>query len=407
MRIAQSLILLLLCHLVACSSDDFDSTPENGGAGGGGGAGGAVPDLETRGYDADDERIQYMGRVDFTNPSNPRFSAPAVTVTVRFKGTGVSLTLKDEFKYGTERNFYDVSIDGERVEILAPEKDTTHYDITDDLTYGEHTLTLAKRTESSLGSGIFQGVEIVGELMAPPPEPERRMLFFGDSITAGAGVEAANNSDECGENAWGEPGGWGQPYHDANLAFGPVLARELDAAYHVEAVSGIGLVRNYTSQYDTRPMPEVYDSLYLEVENSPAWDPSKFVPDAIVIGLGTNDFSPGDDARDPSLDLEDYTAAYVDFVDALLDDYPDAQVFCMMSPMLGDGWPDPADESRSNLDNALDMVAKHYTDEGNDQVHKLEVAKMSGQGCGTHPNAEQHAKLAEEIRPFIEETMGW
>jgi len=54
----------------------------------------------------------------------------------------------------------------------------------------------------------------------------------------------------------------------------PVLARNLNADYHVSAVSGIGLVRNYSFQYDARPLPEVYDLLYFEQTDSPAGIPN-------------------------------------------------------------------------------------------------------------------------------------
>jgi len=405
---------------LGCSSDDSgtgDPSSTNGGSGGsseGGGGGqagetGATegPDLEEETYGGDDPRIRYTGRVDFGVRETPRFSLPGTTVTVRFKGTGITVHLRDQFKYSTERSFYDAMIDGERVAIIAPELRVTDYEITHDLEYGEHTLVLVKRTQASLGYGIFQGVTVTGELLEPPAEAERRMIFIGDSISAGEGSEAMNNSPECGEDAYHEPGGWGQPYQNANAAFGPVLARSFDADYHVVAVSGIGLVRNYSSMYDTRPMPEVYDLLFLENETSPEWDHSQFEPDAIVVALGTNDFSPGDDDRDPALDLDEYTAAYIEFVDKLLGYHPDAHVFAMTSHMLGDGWPDPSDMSATNLNTAIEMVVAHYEDAGSDQVHELRVRKVTGQGCGTHMTAEQQATLAEEMRPIVEEAMGW
>jgi len=393
----------LLGSAVGCGSDSSSSGSGSGGAAGAENG----PELEEQSYGAEDPRIRYTGRVDFGVPTTPRFSLPGSYITVRFQGTGIAVNLRDQFKYGTERSFYDASIDGEKVAIIAPERNMTIYEVARDLPDTEHTLVLAKRTQASLGYGIFQGVTVTGELLDPPAEPERRMIFIGDSITAGEGSEASNNSAECGEDAYYETGGWGQPYQNANAAFGPVLAKSLDAAYHVLAVSGIGLVRNYTSEYDTRPMPEVYGLLFPESETSPAWDHSQFDADVIVVGLGTNDFSPGDDDRDPALDLDDYSAAYVDFVDTLLGYHPDAHVFAMTSHMLGDGWPDASDKSATNLNTAIDMVVEHYEAAGDDRVHKLAVRKVTGGGCGTHMTAEQQATMAEEMRPSIAEVMGW
>lgn len=410
---------------LGCGSDDSGTSadsagPSSGGSGGiSGGSGGISnqagaaghgedgPELEAHSYAADDARIRYTGRIDFGVPDTPRFSLPGSYITVRFKGTGISVHLRDQFKYGTERSFYDAAIDGDRVAIIAPDRSTTDYEIQEDLPYGEHTLVLTKRTQASLGYGIFSGVTVTGELLEPAAEPTRRMIFIGDSISAGEGSEAANDSAECGEDAYYEAGGWGQPYQNANAAFGPVLARSFDAAYHLVAASGIGLVRNYTSEYDTRPMPEVYDLLFIESETSPAWDHGLFDADVIVVGLGTNDFSPGDDDRDPALDLDAYSAAYIDFVDTLLGYHPAAHVFAMTSHMLGDGWPSASDMSATSLNTAIDMVVEHYESEGIDQVHKLAVRKVTGQGCGTHMTAEQQAVMAQEMRPSIAEVMGW
>jgi len=406
---------------LGCGSDDSGTSadpagPSSGGNGGSGGSthqagaagdGAEEPELETATYAADDARIRYTGRIDFGVPDTPRFSLPGSSITVRFKGTGIDVHLRDQFKYGTERSFYDATIDGERVAIIAPDRSTTDYEVQHDLPYGEHTLVLTKRTQASLGYGIFTGISVTGELLDPPAEPARRMIFIGDSISAGEGSEAENNSAECGEDAYYEAGGWGQPYQNANAAFGPVLARSFDAAYHLVAASGIGLVRNYTSEYDTRPMPEVYGLLFIESETSPAWDHSQFDADVIVVGLGTNDFSPGDDDRDPALDLDEYSEAYIDFVDTLLGYHPAAHVFAMTSHMLGDGWPSASDMSSTNLNTAIDMVVDHYESEGIDQVHKLAVKKVTGQGCGTHMTAEQQAVMAEEMRPSIAEVMGW
>jgi len=403
---------------LGCSSDDSNTTAGSGGSTGGGGQAGETsttgdagsgtgPELEEQTYGGDDPRIRYTGRVDFGVPASPRFSLPGTTVTVRFKGTGITVHLRDQNKYGTERSFYDATIDGERVAIIAPEIRVTDYEVTRDLEYGEHTLVLAKRTQASLGYCIFQGVTVIGELLEPPAAPERHMIFIGDSITAGEGAEAKNNSPECAEDAYYESGGWGQPYQNANVAFGPVLARSFEADYHVVAVSGIGLVRNYSSMYDARPMPEVYDLLFLENETSPAWDHSQFEPDAIVVALGTNDFSPGDDDRDPALDLDEYSASYIEFVDTLLGYHPDAHVFAMTSHMLGDGWPEAGDMSATNLNTTVERVVTHYEDAGIDQVHELFVSKVTGQGCGTHMTAEQQATMAEEMRPIVEAAMGW
>jgi lysophospholipase L1-like esterase len=351
-------------------------------------------------YAPDDPGILYTGRIDFTDAARPKFSAPGVYLRARFRGTGAAVMLRDEFKWGTSRNYYDAIIDGGIAVKLAPEQTAARYEIAAGLPNGEHLLELVKRTEASIGWGQFLGFEFAGEILPPPERPARRIEFIGDSITAGAGIEAANNSAEC------QADGWGQPYHNARLAYGPVLARSLGAEYHVSAVSGIGLVRNYSNRYDPRPMPEVYDSLYFERTTSPKWDPQRFVPDALVLALGTNDFSPGDSERDP-LSVDAFAAAYVAFIEKLRGYYPRAELFVVSSPMLGDHWPNSADTFAADQKNAITKTVDAFAARGDSKIHKYFSIPVVGIGCGTHPNVEQQALLAGQLAAAIQPVMGW
>lgn len=355
-------------------------------------------DLSVHQYLPNDPKIRYSGRIDFSRPQAPTYSAVGAYITARFRGDSILAAISDEFLYG-RRNYYEVVIDGEVVQKLAPEPGTDRYMLAEDLEPGEHTLVLAKRTEASIGRATFRGFEVTGELLEPPPPMERRIEFIGDSITAGAGNEVAASSPLCAEDHWGEP-------NDNYLSYGPVAARALGAEYHVTAVSGIGLTVNYSQMYDARTMAEVYELLYLEDEDSPEYDRSKFTPDVVVVALGTNDFSPGDSER-PPLEVAPYIDAYVEFVERLRGYYPEAHIFCLSSPMLGDGWPDETYTSASSLKETIAAVEAHFQDAGDERVHAFEVTKLSGQGCGTHPNVAQHALLGEELAEEIAATVGW
>jgi lysophospholipase L1-like esterase len=360
----------------------------------------AIPDTTPRVYAPDDSNILYTGRIDFSDPKQPKFSAPGVTILARFRGTAAVVMLEDEFKWGTYRNYYDAVIDGTTVVKVAPEKSVTRYEVASGLPNTEHTLSLVKRTEAGIGSGKFLGFEFAGEMLPPPVRPARRIEFIGDSITCGSGIEAKVNSPQCTED------GWGQPYNNARLAYGPVLARNLNADYHVTAVSGIGLVRNYSFQYDARPLPEVYDLLYFEQTDSPAWDPSLFVPDVVVIALGTNDFSPGDSER-PTMEVDVFVSTYVKFINKLRGYYPQADIFCASSPMLGDGWPTPGDKSATNQKIGITKVVDQFNQGGDAKVHSFSATSIVGMGCGTHPNVDQHARMADMLGSSIASVMGW
>ena len=360
----------------------------------------ATLDNVVRSYAADDPNIVYTGRVDFSDTKKPKFSAPGVYIQARFRGTSAAVMIQDEFKWGTERNYYDAVIDDATVVKVSPEKSMIKYVVASGLPYGEHSLTLVKRTEASVGFGEFHGFEFTGEILRAAAQPVRRMEFIGDSISCGSGNEAFNGSDQCQEN------GWGQPYQNARLAFGPVLARKMNVAYHVSAVAGIGLIRNYSFKYDARPMPEVYDSMFFEQMNSPVWDHNRFVPDALVIALGTNDFSPGDSER-PSMNVDDFVAAYLKFIRKLRSYFPNAAIFCISSPMLGNHWPTYKDRFSSDQIDAVHKTVSTCNATGDLKVYQFMSTKIVGLGCGTHPNVEQHAAMAEELGATIASVMGW
>ncbi|MES1188611.1 MAG: SGNH/GDSL hydrolase family protein [Myxococcales bacterium] len=398
--------ILALCWgaLAACSSkgDDTNSGAAGNNSTAGTASGGSTASvaLELHSYTPDDPKLQYMGRIDWSDPTAPRFASTAVQLKAKFVGTGATIKILDENRYGNYKNYFEVMVDDAPAVKLTALKSQTDYVVAQDLPNGEHTLVVAKRTEAGIGFARFLGLDVVGELVEPPARPTRRIEIIGDSISCGSGDEAMNGSPQCMED------GWGQPYHNGYLAYGPVMARSLDAEYNVTAVSGIGLVRNYSNMYDPRPLPEVYDLMYYEEMTSEAWDTSQFVPDAIVIALGTNDFSPGDSERD-KMDVETYTAAYVAFVDKLRGYYPDAHIFGMSSPMLGDGWPNATDTSATDLKTALAAMVEHFASAGDPNVHQINVSKVIGTGCGTHPGVAQHASMAAEVATAIKNTLGW
>jgi lysophospholipase L1-like esterase len=316
---------------------------------------------------------------------------------VRFQGTGISALLGDEFRYGKERTFYDTVVDGQITGKLSALQGMDTYSLASGLAPGEHTISLVKRTQASLGKAMFRGFEIAGVAEPPAPAPALRIEFIGDSITAGEGIDAVNGSTECQEDASGQTGtgGWGQPFHNADRSYGVLTAHALNADYHLTAVSGIGLVRDYSQMYDARTMADVYDLMFVEETTSIGWDVAQFVPDIVVVALGTNDFSPGDAPR-PLMDIATYASAYVAFVNELRGSYPNAEVFALTSQLLHDGSP-AGTTSATDLKNALTSAVQQLNAAGDAKVHFFQTTSVQGLACAGHPNADQHAGLADEL----------
>jgi lysophospholipase L1-like esterase len=365
------------------------------------GACGEQHDTSVHAYPADDASIVYTGRVDFSNPKQPRFAINAASAGARFQGTGATVLLKDEFRYGKYTNYYDAIVDGVLTKTIVPTSasDDYRYPIASGLPYGEHSVEIVRRTEPTVGTGFVAGFEFQGTILPPAARPARRLEIIGDSITAGAGVDAVNNTPACTASA----DGWGLSVEDAYKAYGRIIADDLNAEVHVIGVSGIGLVRNYSNSSDARTMQDVYDLTFPQLLSSPAWDPSQWIPDALVMGLGTNDYGPGDpnDTTQPyphpAMDNAAFAAAYVGFIRRLQGYYPGVQIFVVSSPILGEP---QATELRSALARVEAMAA-------DPKVKAINVTKLAGAGCTSHPDAAQHLYTAMELEPAVKAAMGW
>ncbi|HEY3594693.1 MAG TPA: SGNH/GDSL hydrolase family protein [Polyangiaceae bacterium] len=427
MKLLTAILIVSASSVFACSSSSGGSGATGGSTGTGGsaddsgaGAGGTVSgtsdasdaptavippdaDVTEKTIAPTDAHIRYSGRIDMANAGGPRFSGSAVSISLKFQGVGVSVGLRDEFRGGTSGNYFDAWIDdGPPIKLkMQPSSVMLTYPIASNLAYGEHTVKIGKRTEGDTGMSTFLGFKVQGTVLDPPAAPARKMEIIGDSITAGAGMEAVNGSAQCSED------GYGQPYENGNLAYGPVLARRLSAEYHVQGVSGIGLYRNYFNR-DARTMPQVYDSLFTEETASPAYDETQFVPDAVIIGLGTNDFSTNAAVGTrEKLDVAAFTQAYVDFVTKLRGLYPNAHIFCTSSSLLGDGYPTAADHFFTDLQTVVATVAQQLNTAGDANVHSFAYTKVNGTGCGSHPGVPQQASMAQELGDYVAMVMSW
>ena len=94
---------------------------------------------------ANDPNIQYMGRVDFSDPAAPVFGWAATTITVRFQGT----SLRGIFRDSTGRDYLQVMIDGVMSPtIIQPSRTAaTTYTLASGLSDAVHTAVIIKRTE--------------------------------------------------------------------------------------------------------------------------------------------------------------------------------------------------------------------------------------------------------------------
>ena len=328
-------------------------------------------------FPADHKFIRYTGRIDFSDPTLPRFWQPGVYGSAAFSGTECEILLNDEVLWGKSFNYISVSVDGaEPMRIQTKQRNDTIR--VDGLSPGNHTVLICKSTEAGIGYLEFVGLRC-RSLRELPRKQMRRIEFIGNSITCGTGSDSSVTPCESGE--WYDQ-------HNAYQSYGPQTARSLNAEWHLSAVSGIGLIRSCCDMGIT--MPHVFDKINMR-DNSGAWDFSRFQPDVVTIALGQND---------GKQDSSAFTSAYVDFLTLIRRKYPDATIVCLTSPMT--------DEQLNNvLQNYLSGIVQYVNSTGDSRVFRYFFSKRYNRGCGDHPDLEQHGEISRELTGYIRTLMRW
>ncbi|KAH6649085.1 SGNH hydrolase-type esterase domain-containing protein [Truncatella angustata] len=328
--------------------------------------------------------VQFLGRV---NPATKELSWSGTGIAFTFKGTSASIGLSS--LWGT--NSADLVVDDGEPIVIA---DVSGSSISTPagLSSGTHTVVLRKRSEAQMGS-IYIGDVTTNGVAGTYAAPTRRIEIIGDSISVGYGLDGTL---PCTNNASVE---------DAPKTYGALAAEALDADYSIIAWSGKGLVRNIaTGSVDTSPlMPELWTRYGGNDADNSYTFPSGSVPDAVVINLGTNDFSYLS-ARDP-IDASVYEAGLVDFVQTIQEHYPKAEFFLLNSPMLSDTWPTAEDAQKTTQTNAIEAAIAELNDT---KVHFVDwPTQGSDVGCDYHPNAATHAAEATVLADAISAALGW
>lgn len=343
-----------------------------------------------------DASVRYLGRV---NPATKELSWPGTGVSFAFTGTSASIGIASVS--GT--NSADLIIDGGDPILISEFAANGNISTPAGLRNGKHIVTLRRRSEPAQGSIFLGDVTTDGRLEALPAPPKRQIDIIGDSITVGYGLDGTL---PCVNTA---------ALTNNPKTYGVLAARALNADYSVIAWSGKGLIRNIaTGSPDTSPLiPQLYTRYGAnDPDNSyPFSKTTTWSPDAVVINLGTNDFSylaydasgKAYKAREP-IDASAFTEGMVKFVRDIQKHYPDAHFFLLSSPMLNDSWPTAADAQKSTQIRAL----KEAVERLGERAHFVDwPSQGSDVGCDYHPNAATNEKQAEVLSKVIAEVLGW
>lgn len=334
------------------------------------------------------------------------FDSPSVRVVGRFakadgarvlewSGTGAQVAFTGtscKVRLHTTGAVLRVTVDGSPrpdLRLLVP--GDTVVELARDLRPGSHVIELGKRTEQSVGTVTLRSFVVDGEGAALPPRPDRRVEFVGNSITCGYGV-----LDSAKEHHF-------DPLtQDVYSAWGFVAGGQLEADVRTTCVSGRGLVRNYDGS-TAGILPAIFEKSGPS-PSSPAWDFAGWTPQAVVVNLGTNDFS-----AYPVPDSAKWEDAVVAFVGRIRKVYGKVPVVLADGPMLSDYWPNKPDGKpfptlttvRRHLENAAGRM------EGVSVLHLTPNEASRGYGADWHPNRAQAELNGQEVSKHLGGVLGW
>ena len=267
------------------------------------GLGGPASSDSPRIVEATSPLVLYEGRAVGGPDGAVRMGFPGVTAHLRFRGSSLLLSAR-----ANKENFIDVIVDGGAPVQVRLRVGDGSYPLVQAGAVSEFEVTLVRCNESWEGTvsvlGFDTGAD--GTLLPPSALPGRRLMFIGDSVTCGAMCAWTPHPDPArGTDS------------NARLSYGMTIARDLGAQCALVSYGGRGIIRDWQGNRDAGNAPVFYE-LALPDDPSARWQHSLYVPDAIGIQLGTNDFSKG------VPDENEFVNAYVEFVRKVRRDAPRA-----------------------------------------------------------------------------------
>ncbi len=333
-----------------------------------------------------DPLVGVMGRVDRSESDSLRVGYPGVTLRVTFEGPRVAWRAS----CATSDCRVVVVTDGKPAKVIRLLQGEAEYVLAEGLAPGVHTVDVVQRTETWQGIVTVRGFVFPAEarVLAPAAWPDRRLLFIGDSVTCGEGVDRA--SLQPGEQSSGA---------DAYGSYGMLIARALGAQCHLVCYGGRGLVRDWQGRGDSLNAPQFFH-LALPEETAPVvWDHREYAPDLVFVSLGTNDFN-AELGAPPARQV--FVGAYVEFLRVIRATYPRAKVVLTEGAIVKD---ESHGEKRKSLLRAY--IAEVVEILAAPEVVFIPSTYYPGDLADAHPTGEEHVKMAEDFVPDLARLLGW
>ena len=310
-----------------------------------------------------------------------------------FVFTGCRLTLTvgvdaDCHNDGKRCNMPRIAVlcDGRIIVKKVVEERAERFDVVSSDAPETHTVRIVKLSEGAFSLAEVSHAEVDdGAVIAPTAEKPLKIEFIGDSITCGYGVDDSNMQSEFSCEA-----------ENAMKSYACVAAELLVADYSLFSYSGYGLISGYSAdgERNTREiLPRRYESCgfsYSSVDGTKLqdipWDFSAFVPNVVVLNLGTNDNSFCTFHNEAYREFED---EYLSFLRVIRRCNPNAHIICSLGIMLTEPLPYIENAVRRLGDDRV-SVFRYTTQDG-----------LLGFGSNWHPSEDTHRRAGEELAAYV------
>ncbi|PLX17503.1 MAG: electron transporter RnfD [Salinivirgaceae bacterium] len=330
----------------------------------------------------DSDLIYYQGRIDTTEKTFYDIFWPGTSMAIKVNKGTVKVLLSDDIG----QSYYNVIIDGKHDTIIRPQKEKESFIIASNLSEGEHTIEVFRRTEYTTGTTRFYGFEL-SEGANPIPIEKRKiqMVCIGNSITTGYANENPYGNDRPDSI-----------FTNNYLAYGAIAARQLNADYQCIARGGIGFMVSWHEVI----MPEIFN-LTNPNNSSILWNPQTYDQRIVVVNLGQNDSwiipNPGFTEYklrfgDKIVEEKDIEEAYMQFIKEVRSYYPNSYIICALGSM-------DAVQEDSPWFGYIENVVNKLKDP------KISTLKFPFLAVKTHPTISDHKQMAGLLIDHIKQNM--
>lgn len=348
-------------------------------------------------FPADEEHVKLLGRSIFINDNLiMAYSSTGAEFNISAKRLDVTITGDSAANMDVDNGSAArivVFVNEERLldeMILKPVQSYTVFDGTE-VVEGQVRILKVSEVANSL-AGIAKITTDKDGFISPTEPRKLKIEFIGDSITCGYGVDDLVSSNH-----------FATATEDNSKSYAYKTAQLLDADYSMVSISGWGIISGYSwdgKKHADAQLPAKYDRMGFawgrNVEGvDPAavkWDFNVFVPDVVVINLGTNDHSYTKGNKDR---IAEFTDAYVEFLKDVRTKNPGAYIICALGTMGQDLFP------------AIEVAVKEYTVQtGDENLCSLRLPQQlmsDGIAADWHPSEKTHGKAAKILADKINE----